>query len=146
MYYNPKLYHAASVDTAIASGKRVNYRIPGGKRSGSHPWFLSPYNKQSSLSTDGRAVGEDKYGTIARVAHLWVINLDNHGLAAGDIIDITITSGPDAGKTAHRTVLAASLSADQFQLNNTADDANFDAVTWTWTADSAIYYNCKVTL
>ena len=149
MYYNPKLYHAASVDTDIASGKRVNYRIPGGRRTGSHPWFLSPYNKQSSLSTDGRAIGEDRYGTVVRAAGIFVVTIPNHGAAAGDIVDITITSGPDAGKSAHRTVDSGGggPTTNTFNLNSASGDTNFGAITsWSWTgSDGPTSYNCKVT-
>ena len=163
MYYNPKVYHAASVDTDIASGKRVNYRIPGGKRTGSHPWFLSPYNKQSSLSTDGRAVGDDYYTKLSHHTGSGVMIIDvpdADGVSrvplVGDIVDITITSGPNAGDSFHRTVFNtdSNLSDLNFTVLTTASDANFGAVTksdgsaWSWlgvSSTSQTDYNCKVT-
>ena len=163
MYYNPKVYHAASVDTDIASGKRVNYRIPGGKRTGSHPWFLSPYNKQSSLSTNGRAVGNDYYTTCSQNGNLLTVNVpDSEGatstniLPAGNIFDITITSGPNAGDSFHRTAVVADVSLPglSFSAWVNADDTNFGAVTksdgsaWSWlgvTSYTGDDYNCKIT-
>ena len=161
MYYNPKVYHAASVDTAIASGKRVNYRIPGGKRTGSHPWFLSPYNKQSSLSTDGRAIGKDYYTTFSHNSNNLYILIRDEDVAdmpaVGDIIDITITSGPNAGDSFHRTVGAVDSTVPSLQaaVNVTdAGDSNFGDVTkgdgsaWSWSginSTSKTDYNCKVT-
>ena len=163
MYYNPKVYHAASVDTDIASGKRVNYRIPGGKRTGSHPWFLSPYNKQSSLSTDGRAVGDDYYTTFSyhSGAGIMLVNVyDADGPsrvpAVGDIVDMTITSGPNAGDSFHRTVYTVdnTLADLLFGLYGNASDANFGAITksdgsaWSWLGVDSwdrTTYNCKVT-
>ena len=163
MYYNPKEYHAASVDTDIASGKRVNYRIPGGRRTGSHPWFLSPYNKQSSLSTNGRAVGDDYYTTCSQSGNLLIVNVpDSEGvtstniLPAGNIFDITITSGPNAGDTFHRTsiVTDVSLPGLSFGAWVNADDTNFGAVTkpdgsaWSWsgvTSTTGDDYTCKIT-
>ena len=155
MYYKPKVYHAASVDTDIASGKRVNYRIPGGMRTGSHPWFLSPYNKQSSLSTNGRAIGEDRYGTMQESSGVLWITMPNSSVVQGDIIDITITSGPNSGDSFHRTV----QSNDGTKIGVIYGDAdlNFGAVTkgdgsaWSWLGVSIagdtthINYDCKVT-
>ena len=163
MYYNPKVYHASSVDTDIASGKRVNYRIPGGKRTGNHPWFLSPYNKQSSLSTNGRAVGDDYYSTLSHHTDSGVMVIDvpdADGVSrvplVGDIVDITITSGPNAGDSFHRTVYNTdnTLTDLNFTVLTTASDANFGAVTkndgsaWSWLGVSSVNqtdYNCKVT-
>ena len=163
MYYNPKLYHAASVDTDIASGKRVNYRIPGGKRTGNHPWFLSPYNKQSSLSTNGRAVGKDYYTTCSWGSNILIFKVpDSEGadspniLKVGDICDISITSGPNAGDNFHRTVVMSDSILPQygFVCFTDANDTNFGAVTkadgsaWSWlgvTGSLATDYNCKVT-
>ena len=154
-YYNPKLYHALSVDTDIASGKRVNYRIPGGMRTGSDPWFLSPYNKQSSLSTNGRAIGEDRYGTMQQNSGVLFITMPNSSVVQGDIIDITITSGPNAGDSFHRTVQSNDGTA--IGVIHGAADLNFGAVTkpdgsaWSWlgvsiTPDTLhINYTCKVT-
>ena len=151
-YYNPKLYHAASVDTDIASGKRVNYRIQGGKRTGSDPWFLSPYNKQSSLSTDGRAIGEDKYGTVTHQGGILYLTIPNHGSVGGEIIDFTITSGPDAGKSAHRTVYSGGgyPQTDVIAViigSALGGDSNFGQITsWSWAgSDGPTSYNCKVT-
>jgi len=163
MYYNPKVYHAASVDTAIASGKRVNYRIPGGKRTGNHPWFLSPYNKQSSLSTNGRAVGKDYYTTMSWTGNLIYVKVpDSEGatstniLPAGSIYDITITSGPNAGDTFHRTVTAPDTTLPNlgFVSWTNTSDTNFGAVTkadgsaWSWLGVLGLVgedYNCKIT-
>ena len=163
MYYNPKLYHAASVDTDIASGKRVNYRIPGGRRTGSHPWFLSPYNKQSSLSTNGRAVGYDYYTTCSQNATLLVVKIpDSEGvnsiniLPVGNIFDITITSGPNAGDTFHRTVITTDVALPDLSFSCLVSDSdtNFGAVTkndgsaWSWlgvTSFSGEDYTCKIT-
>ena len=150
MYYNPKVYHAASVDTDIASGKRVNYRIPGGKRTGNHPWFLSPYNKQSSLSTDGRAVGEDKYGKAKWLIGVEVIYLTvSNSVITGDVVDITITSGPNAGDSYHRTV-GNNPTSEGFAVL-TGDAAalgaltNADGSAWSGIGIRGTDYDCTIT-
>ena len=162
MYYNPKVYHAASVDTDIASGKRVNYRIPGTRRTGDYPMFLSPYNKQSSLSTDGRAIGRDYYTTCSWTGNVLRVRVRTEDLTeilytpdtlSGKIVDITITSGPNAGDSFHRTVEAL-LVGDGFYCVTSASDDNYGAVTkndgtaWSWsgtTSTSFDDYNCKIT-
>ena len=150
MYYNPKVYHAASVDTVLSSGKRVNYRIPGGKRSGSHPWFLSPYNKQSSLSTDGRAVGEDKYGKAKFLIGVEVMQLTvPNSVITGDVVDITITSGPNAGDSYHRSVGPSPTSESFTALTGDASPlgalTNADGSAWSGIGIRGTDYDCKIT-